>query len=119
MLCDVMLDHKLPLEEVISNRDEFLLLKDVFGRARMETLEFYEEQCLENNLAVEHSRNISAETLPTFVHWHENALKNRATVCDMIGETAWQQFADSCDVLKHFWQSDILGYGIIAARKPE
>lgn len=117
VLCDVMLDHKLMLEEVITHRDEFLLLKDVFGRARMETLEFYEQQCAGSNLKLEYSKNISAETLPTFARWHDNALQNHATVSALIGESAWQQFADSCEVLKHFWQSEILGYGIFSASK--
>jgi len=70
-----------------------------------------------NHLTVEHSRNISAETLPTFDHWYKNAMANRATVSEMIGDEAYQQFADSCDVLRSFWKSEILGYGMISARK--
>ena len=119
MLCDVMLGRKLSLSEVIDHRDDFLLLKDVFGRAVMEPLEFYEQQCGANGLIVEHSRNISAETLPTFDRWHDNSLQNRATVSEMIGDEACKQFSDSCYVLRNFWESAVLGYGIISALKAD
>jgi 27-O-demethylrifamycin SV methyltransferase len=41
VLCDIMLDHKLSLPQVIEYRDEFLLLRDVYGRAKMEPLDYY------------------------------------------------------------------------------
>lgn len=118
VLCDVMLDHKLALADVIAHRDAFLLLKHVFGRAIMEPLDFYADCSRSNGLVVTEKRNISVETLPTFRHWSENAHRNRSKVIGMIGEEAWEQFADSCDVLENFWKSNILGYGILAARKP-
>jgi 27-O-demethylrifamycin SV methyltransferase len=119
VLCDIMLDHKLPLADIIAYRHEFVLLTDVFGRARMETLEFYRQQCEANQLTTTTSRNISTETLPTFTRWQENALRNRAEVVEILGEAAWQQFFDSCQVLQQFWQQGILGYGILAAYKAE
>ena len=118
VLCDVMLDHTLPMDEVIQNRHKFMLLKDVFGRAIMEPLDFYSAECEANGLRVDHCRNITTETLPTFDHWLDNANRNRDSVVGMIGEDACQQFADSCGVLRDFWQAGILGYGIISAEKP-
>ena len=118
VLCDVMLNHKLALPDVIAHRDEFLLLKHVFGRAVMEPLDFYEAECETNGLQIIERRDISRETLPTFDHWAANASANKAQVVEMIGSEAWQQFSDSCDVLRTFWQTNILGYGIIGARKP-
>jgi 27-O-demethylrifamycin SV methyltransferase len=118
VLCDIMLERKLSLEEVIDFRDEFLLLKDVFGRARMETLEFYQQQCKENELRVTHARPITNETHPTFDRWRSNGLQNRDQVSQLIGEAARDQFLASCDVLERFWDQGILGYGIVAASKP-
>lgn len=118
VLCDVMLQAKPTLAQVIAHRDEFLILKDAFGRAKMETLEFYRENMQANQLQVEHARDISAETLPTFAHWRENALGNRAGVEQHIGEQAWSRFLASCVVLESFWQQNIMGYGIICASKP-
>jgi 27-O-demethylrifamycin SV methyltransferase len=117
VLCDIMLEKKLSLEEVIDFRDEFLLLKDVFGRARMETLDFYRQQSRNNGLNVTHARQITGETQPTFDRWRSNGLQNRDQVSRLMGEIAWDQFQASCDVLERFWEQGILGYGIIAATK--
>ncbi|MEH6570055.1 MAG: methyltransferase domain-containing protein [Halioglobus sp.] len=118
VLCDIMLDHKLSLEQVIDYRDEFLLLRDVFGRAKMEPLSFYDEQLQANKLKVANSRDITRETFATFDRWRQNAKQNQTSVAGLIGEVAWQQFADSCDVLEAFWQRGILGYGLVSAVKP-
>ncbi len=118
VLCDVMLRTKLSLMQVISHRDEFLILKDAFGRARMETLAFYQDQLADNQLQVDHVRDISSETLATFDHWRENARDNRILVQKFIGDQAWRHFISSCDVLESFWQQSIMGYGIISAAKP-
>jgi 27-O-demethylrifamycin SV methyltransferase len=118
VLCDIMLDHKLSLEQVIEYRDEFLLLRDVFGRAKMEPLSFYNEQLQANKLEVVSSRNITRETLATFDRWRQNAEQNQTSVTALIGKTAWQQFIESCDVLETFWQQGILGYGLVSAVKP-
>ena len=45
VLRDIMLDHPMSLQDAITYRDEFLLLKDVYGRGDLEPLTFYEEHC--------------------------------------------------------------------------
>ena len=87
MLCDIILARKLSLPEVIDHRDDFLLLKDVFGRARMETMEFYESEAAKVGLRPFHSRNIAVQTRPTFQHWRNNALTHQAEVVSSIGDT--------------------------------
>ncbi len=118
VLCDLMLQAKLPLTRVIEFRDDFLLLKNAFGRARMETLEFYGEQLQDHGLLVDHSRDISPETLATFQRWRDNAERHRDVVTELIGEEAWSEFHASCEVLARFWQDRIMGYGILSASKP-
>jgi 27-O-demethylrifamycin SV methyltransferase len=117
VLCDIILKRKLALTEVIQYRDEFLLLRDVFGRAIMEPLTFYRQQFESNGLRVTAESDISKPTFPTFHRWRQNANTNRESVCGMIGERAWEQFMLSCDILERFWQDGILGYGIISACK--
>jgi len=117
VLCDLMLGRKLALEEVIRHRDEFLLLRDVFGRARMETLAFYREHLQARGLQVEEARAITAETLPTFARWRDNGRRYRQEVEAEIGATGWRQFQDSCDVLENFWNTGVMGYGIVTAVK--
>ena len=118
VLCDIMLERKLELREVIRYRDEFLLLKDVFGRAIMEPLNFYTEQLESLGFSVEGARDISAETQMTFCRWEENAREHRRSVTELIGKQGWQQFVDACEVLERFWSDNILGYGILCARLP-
>lgn len=118
VLCDLVLQAKLPLTRVIEFRDDFLLLKDAFGRARMETLEFYRDQLQGHGLTVDHSRDISSETLATFQHWRDNAEQHRERVEQLIGAQAWTQFRDSCDVLARFWRDGIMGYAILSATRP-
>jgi 27-O-demethylrifamycin SV methyltransferase len=117
VLCDIVLKRKLPLKEVIRYRDEFLLLRDVFGRAIMEPLDFYLEQFRARGLHVADASDISRETYPTFDRWRENANHNRESVVGKIGAEAWKKFLLSCDLLEQFWRDDILGYGIISAHK--
>ena len=118
VLCDIMLKRKLPLELVIEYRDEFLLLRDVFGRARMEPLSFYAQGFESRGLELLDATDITRETYPTFAAWHANASEHRERVVGLIGEHRWQQFADACEVLARFWDEDILGYGIVAAARP-
>jgi 27-O-demethylrifamycin SV methyltransferase len=118
VLCDIMIKRKLALEDVIRYRDEFLLLRDVFGRAIMETPAFYQQKFESLGLRVAAASDISQETYPTFDRWRQNAYANRGSVSREIGEHAWEQFLLSCSVLEKFWQEDILCYGIVCAYKP-
>jgi 27-O-demethylrifamycin SV methyltransferase len=118
VLCDIMLVRDLPLSEVIRHRDEFLLLQDVYGRAKMETIDFYREQMASDDLEVIHVDDLSAQTRPTFAHWRDNAIANQDVVSAMLGEQRWRQFLESCDVLERLWDESLLGYWLIAAVKP-
>jgi 27-O-demethylrifamycin SV methyltransferase len=118
VLCDIMLPRKLSLEEVIDYRDEFLLQRDVFGRAKMATLEFYREEITRRGLVIDDARWISEQTRPTFSRWRDNAAASKAAVIELLGATAWQQFASASEVLEQFWDENILGYGILGAHKP-
>jgi cyclopropane fatty-acyl-phospholipid synthase-like methyltransferase len=117
VLCDVMLQQHLPLLEVIRYRDEFLLLHDVFGRARMETLDFYASEAEAKGLTVELREDISAATRPTFERWRRNAEANREEILFHLDEADYNKFLSSCEVLEEFWDSGVLGYGLLAASR--
>ena len=117
-LCDVIVQRKLAFGEVLRHGCAFDLLRRVYGRAKMETLDFYAEQLIRHGLEVTARRDISIETRPTFARWRANALTHRQEVTDLIGDAAWSEFVASCDVLDDFWELRLLGYGAIAARRP-
>jgi 27-O-demethylrifamycin SV methyltransferase len=118
VLCDVMLRRRLPLAEVLRRAKAFDLLRRVFGRAVMETLDFYAEQAEARGLRVDVRDDLSAATRPTFARWKENAARHREAVVRLVGETYADDFARSCDVLLGLWDEGVLGYGLLAAERP-
>ena len=118
VLCDIIRKAPLPIEEVIKRRDAFLLLRDVFGRARMESLAQYRDLALQCGLEPGESVDVSARTRQTFEKWRENAVANAERVSSIIGPEALDQFIASCEVLEALWDEGILGYAVIAVDKP-
>lgn len=117
-LCDIIRRRPLDLAEVRRLREPLMLLRAVFGDARMEPLDEYARLARESGLEVDEQTDLTTATRPTFTRWRENADRNRDEVVALIGEHDWQQFRDSCDVLEGFWDDGTLGYGILSAVKP-
>ena len=117
-LCDIMLRRPLPFAEVKRLRKPLMLLREVFGDARMEPMSVYEELAAAGGLLVDRTVDLTDATRATFSRWRANAQEHRKTVVASIGEEDWQRFVDSCDVLEGFWDDGTLGYGLLAARKP-
>jgi 27-O-demethylrifamycin SV methyltransferase len=117
VLCDISMQKELPLQSVIENRDEFLLLKDVFGRAIMKTPQFYKQEMETRGFRDVRCQDITAETVPTFQRWKDNAVANKKQVSEMLGQKAWSDFHRSTVILKRFWDKGVLGYFMLSARK--
>jgi 27-O-demethylrifamycin SV methyltransferase len=118
VLCDIVLRRAMDLAEVRRLRKPLMLLRDVFGDARMEPVAEYARLAEDNGLDVLETVDLTAATRPTFDRWRENAELHRADAIELLGEADWQRFVDSCDVLRGFWDDGTLGYGLIAAVKP-
>lgn len=117
-LCDIVLRRPMPLAEVRRLREPLMLLREVFGDARMEPLKRYAELAGESGLLVDGEIDLTRTTRPTFARWRENARRHRAAVTEALGEAAWQRFVDACAVLEGFWDDGTLGYGLLSASKP-
>lgn len=117
-LCDIILRRPMPLSEVKRLREPLKLLREVFGDARMETMERYRDLAVQNGLSIVAEVDLTAATRPTFAHWRRNAERNQDEVVSSLGAEAWRKFVDSCDVLEQFWVDGTLGYGLLAAAKP-
>jgi 27-O-demethylrifamycin SV methyltransferase len=118
-LCDVVRCRPIPLSEVLRHASAFDLLRRVFGRARMESVDFFAAQAEANGLVVEQAVDLTRATRPTFARWRENAARHREQVIERVGEAYLADFVASCDALERFWDDGALGYGLIAARRPE
>lgn len=114
VLCDIIRRRALSLAEVRDLREPLQLLREVFGDARMESLDVYEELFAEQGLRLVERTDLTDATRPTFAAWRENAERHREAVVELIGRRGHQAFVESCDVLEGFWDDGTLGYGLIA-----
>lgn len=117
-LCDIMLGRPLSLREVRALREPLVLLRNVFGDARMDPMARYIELAQASGLVVTDELDLTSQTRPTFDRWRGNAHRRRAEVIELVGEPYWRQFLEACDVLERFWDDGTLGYGLITADKP-
>lgn len=118
-LCDITLQRPMELREVRRLHEPLTLLREVFGDARMEPLDEYRLLFEATGLHVDVETDLTSETRPTFDHWVANAHRNRDAVSALIGADDWERFVDACSVLRGFWDDGTLGYGLIAAAKPD
>jgi cyclopropane fatty-acyl-phospholipid synthase-like methyltransferase len=118
VLCDIVLKRPIATREVVGLRYELLLLREVFGRAKMETFEFYERALRSAGFTDIDRNDLSDATLPTFDRWQDNAERSKERCVALFGERSWLQFVESANVLRRFWREGILGYELIAAVKP-
>jgi 27-O-demethylrifamycin SV methyltransferase len=116
VLCDIIVHRDLPIQEVVRQAKPFDLLRRVFGRAKMETLSTYRKWLEELDMQEIWTEDISRQTAPTLPAWAENADRYRSEVVELIGETAWSEFRESCEVLRSMWKEEILGYGLVVAQ---
>lgn len=116
-LCDIVLRRPMPFEEVRRLRIPLRLLRDVFGDARMEQLETYQELAEAAGLVVDDVVDLTEQTRPTFEAWRANAHEHEAAVVGQLGREGYEQFVESCDVLEGFWDDGTLGYGLLRAHR--
>ncbi len=117
-LCDITRQRELSLADVRRLRRPLMVLRDVFGDARMEPLAEYGRLAVASGLSVEQELDLTAATRPTFAFWRENAERHHDTVVRLLGEAELEQFVEACGILTGFWDDGTLGYGLISASKP-
>jgi 27-O-demethylrifamycin SV methyltransferase len=115
VLCDITLQRELDFMEVRRLRQEFSLLRAVFGDAHMLPLAQYAAMAADYGLEVKREIDLTSATLPTFDRWRANARRNRDDVIALVGERYLDDFVKAADVLEAFWRDGTLGYGLIAA----
>jgi len=85
VLCDVIRRGDLPLEYVLRHAKQFNTLRLAFGRAKMETLEYYAAWATRARLVMESSEDLTDATRPTFGNWRRNAHAHRGRVEALLG----------------------------------
>jgi 27-O-demethylrifamycin SV methyltransferase len=118
VLCDLIRRREIPFLELRERRQAFGVLRSAFGAARMDPLDAYVALGEAAGLVVDHTRDLTAETRPTFDRWQENLDRHRDVVAGILGERSVHDFEASLRILAGFWDDGTLGYGLLAAHKP-
>lgn len=116
-LCDIIRRRELTLQDVRRLREPLVVLREVFGDARMEPLEEYRRLMEDSGVTVDSKVDLTSATRPTFSRWRENAEANRDEVVELLSVQGWEQFVQACSILDGFWDDGTLGYGLIAGSK--
>ncbi len=117
VLCDLLVKQPFSMEEVFSLRKDLRHLDRAFGRAKMETEDFYTEHCGAAGLDVVATQDLTAATRPTLVAWAQNAETHREQLAARIGAGGVSDLQRACEVLQGFWDSGRMGYGLLQAVK--
>lgn len=118
VLCDLLRFREIPFAEVRDRRVDFATLREAFGDAHFESLDYYVEAAQSHGLEVEVADDLTEATLPTFDRWRANAELHHDAVVELIGAEGHAAFVRSCDILEAFWRDGTFGYGIVGARRP-
>ncbi len=121
VMCDIVRLREIDFSELRRRREEFAVLRAVFGAARMDTVDSYVSAARAHGLKIDHVRDLSEATYPTFARWRENLQRHVAIVTQTLGERGVDEFARSLDVLEGLWQEQTLGYALLSAeaRSPD
>ena len=112
LLCDLILIEEFGIEEVFKYREELATLEKSFGRAKMETLAFYERKLSEQGFKDIEVIDISAKVVRTLTEWKENTVSNKDQILKFLDQEAIDDFLRSCDILSNFFNGRVLGYGL-------
>lgn len=118
VLCDLVKWRDIPFAEVRGRIADFATLREAFGDAHFESLDYYAGTATAAGLTVERTDDLTAATLPTFDRWRANAATHRDEVVGLIGIGGHEAFVRSCDILEAFWRDGTFGYGLISAVRP-
>ena len=111
VLCDLILIEELGIAEIFKYREQLAVLERSFGKAKMETLGFYERELSEQGFKDVEVVDISAKVTRTLTEWKENTVSNKNEILRFLDQEAIDDFLRSCDILSDFFESRVLGYG--------
>ncbi len=111
LLCDLILIEEFGIEEIFKYRTELAILEKSFGKAKMETLEFYERKLSEQGFQDVEVVDISAKVTRTLAEWKKNTVSNKDRILRFLDEEAIDDFLRACDILSAFFHDRVLGYG--------
>ena len=69
LLCDMILKREMNEVEIFNYREDITVLEKVCGKAKTETLDYYQKKLQAAGFTTVHTLDISEKVFPTMVHW--------------------------------------------------
>lgn len=117
LLCDLILKQELSIADIYRLRDDLAVLERSFGKAKMETLDFYEATMRARGFERIQRRDVSRQAFPTLQRWKQNLERNRVALSEHLSPGDVENFARSCEILEDLFARELLGYGIVSGTK--
>mgnify|MGYP005639837725 CR=1 FL=1 len=117
LLCDLILPKEFSISDLYNYRKELNLLEKSFGKVKMEPLEYYCQILKETGYSDVETVNISEHVIPTLKHWKKNIKQNRKIVLKHLNKSEIEIFIRSCEILDYFFKNNMIGYGLVKAKK--
>jgi len=118
VLCDVMLKRPLEMRDLRRLHGELDVLRDAFGDAVMATPQEYHEAANMAGFEITREIDLTERVLPTFGCWRERGRQAHERVVALIGEEGLATLIAGWDVMEQLFREGVIGYSLIAARKP-
>lgn len=117
LLCDMILKREMNEVEIFSNRHDITVLEKVCGKAKTETLDYYQKKLKATGFSTVHTIDISEKAFPTMAHWRQNITQNYKKIKQIFPKENIDEFLVACDITEKFYRNSILGYGLVKALK--
>jgi hypothetical protein len=92
-------------------------MENVFGKAKTETLEYYQKGLLEAGFREVKTIDVSENVFPTFDLLRKSTIRKFDKLSQYITKEKIDEFLLACDIVEQFYENNILGYGLVKAEK--
>ena len=103
--------------EIFNNRHDITVLEKVCGKAKTETLDYYQKKLKATGFSAVHTIDISDKVFPTMAHWRQNITQHYEKIRQIFPKENIDEFLVACDITEKFYRNSILGYGLVKALK--
>jgi len=117
LLCDMILKKKLTVLELVKYHQKIAIMERVFGKAKTESLAFYQEGLERAGFSEVETVDVSANVFPTMDHWKINIMENQDRILENFSKEQLDEFLSACNIIKAFYKDNISGYGLVKAVK--
>ena len=117
LLCDMILKKEMNELDIVKYHRKISVMENVFGKAKTETLEYYQKGLLEAGFKEVKTIDVSENVFPTFDLLRKSTIRKFDKLSQYITKEKIDEFLLACDIVEQFYENNILGYGLVKAEK--